>query len=111
MGRIALASSANLTRSREAGRKLTFDPTAIDVEGFEDRDDLLDGVIGVEGPVDDVQIFPARLEPQEDVVDQCRVPEGPLEEAEVAVVEFDPEGPALEVFEPAPPAGNRSSGS
>ena len=58
----------------------------------------------------DVQVFPACLEPLEDVVDQLRVLEGRLEEAEIALVELDPEGPALEVFEPAP-AGNRSNGS
>ena len=55
------ASSGDLTGSREAGRELTFDPTAIDVEGLEDREDLLDRVLLVEGPVDDVKFSPPAL--------------------------------------------------
>jgi hypothetical protein len=88
---------------REARSQEAFNPPAINVEGLEDFEDFIHGLIVVDRPVEDVEILPAAFQPLEDLVDQQRVLEGSLQEPEIIVVEFDPERPTLKVLEPAVP--------
>lgn len=78
-----------------------FEAAAVNVEHFEDFDDILHVDRIVERPAQDVEILPARFEASDDPVDQDGVGELSVEQAEVVVVKLDPERLALEVFEPA----------
>ena len=77
---------------------------AVDVEGFEDLQDGVDGDAPGVGPADDVEIFLAGFEAVEDAVEEEGVVvELALEQAEVAAVQLDPEAFALQVLQPAGP--------
>lgn len=99
-GWAARLSSASL---REARTEVAFDPTAVDVERFENFEDLFHRHLVIDRPVEHVEIFLAGLEHPENVIDQVRILKFALQEAEVVVVELDPECPALQVFEPVRP--------
>src|SRR3954462_70806 len=85
----------------EACFQETLDPAAVDVERFEDPQDVFHGQVFVDGPDQDIQVLLAPLEPLQDLLEEGGRGEDPLEESEVVVVQFDPEGAALDVFEPA----------
>ena len=75
---------------------------AVDVEGFEDSQDGINGHSPVLRPADDVEVFLAGFEAVEDAVEEEGVfVELALEQSEIAAVEFDPEAFALQVFQPA----------
>ena len=75
---------------------------AVDVEGFQNDQDVGEGDAEVLGPEDDVEVFLTSFEAVEDAVEEEGVfLEAFLEEAEVAAVEFDPEALPFEVFDPA----------
>ena len=74
---------------------------AIDVEGFEDFQDGIDGHSPALRPTDYVEVFLACFESVEDAVEEkCVFDKLTLEKSEVAAVEFDPESFALQMFQP-----------
>ena len=76
----------------------------VDVEGFEDLQDGVDGYAVGFGPRDYGQIFVAALEFVDDRFEQVAlVLKLVLQKAEVAAIEFRPEAFALQVFEPLRP--------
>jgi hypothetical protein len=78
--------------------------TAVDVEGFEDFQDRINGHSPTLRPTDYVEIFLAGFESVKNAVEEKGVFDKlALEESEVAAVEFDPESFALQVFQPARP--------
>src|SRR5438045_1945530 len=77
---------------------------AVDVEGFENLANGLQGDVPVEGPEEAVEGFMTGFEAVEDAVEQQRVVvEASLQQAEIAAVEFDPEAFAVQVLQPAGP--------
>src|SRR5262245_52909984 len=80
---------------------MEFDAAAVDVECFEDFQHFFHGKVVINRPVQDIKVFVARFQPLENLIDEDRVSEFSLQKSEV--VELDPEGSALEVFEPARP--------
>src|SRR5665213_4472048 len=78
--------------------------TAVDVEGFEDFQDRINGHPPSLRPTDYIEVFLAGFEPVEDAVEEKGVfDKFALEQSEVAAVEFDPKSFALQVFQPARP--------
>lgn len=75
---------------------------AIDVEGFENLADGLEGDVPVETPEDNVEVFLPGGQAVEDAVEKKGVVlETTLEQAEVAAIQFDPELGALQMLQPA----------
>jgi hypothetical protein len=76
--------------------------TAVDVEGFEDFQDRVDGHSPALRPTDYVEVFLAGFESVENAVEEKGVFDKlALEQSEIAAVEFDPKAFALQMFQPA----------
>jgi hypothetical protein len=78
--------------------------TAVDVEGFENVEDAVDGEVKLTGPADNVEVFLAGFQSINYAVEENLVfGERAVQEAEITAVEFHPESAALQMFEPTRP--------
>src|ERR1051325_8988231 len=77
------------------------EPGAVDVEGFENIEDVAHREVPIVGPEDDVQVLLARLEAVDDTVQQ-QLPASKIgpQLAEIGAIQLDPEGGSLQVLQP-----------
>lgn len=85
-------------------RKFTEEAAGVDVDAFENEVDLFHGLIRVQRPIDNAEIFFAVFDLSEDEVEEgSRVGKFAEKQAKVIAIEFAPKSDAFEMFRPTRP--------
>src|SRR5437868_1676818 len=84
--------------------KFVNQAAAVDVEGLENIEDLLDRNVPIEGPEDNVEVFLAGFKAIQDPVEkELTLLKPMLKKTEIATIQLDPKALSLQMLEPACP--------